>query len=371
MNRKHFVGLLATVLVVALVLLLVPGRTGKQAGLEQTHLLPDLQQKVNDIDWLRITGPGGVTVATLARKDGRWVVSEAGGYAADWGRVKALLSSLAQAVIVEPKTANPQYYSRLGVEDVSRDNAGGVQVEFAEATGLPAVILGKRAQKRSGQYARIASSAESALLDREVDVSPSRTEWLQRTIIDIPAAEVVEVRIEHPDGNVVLARKTSADDKDFRLENVPEGRAAKSDFAVNSLANALASLRLDGVEPDDGKPWPGALKIRVLTADGLLVEGEAMEREEPVSGGETAAGAPEKSFWLRLQASVYRTAVGGPVEADGAGGDADDAQSADKDTAGRAAEINRRTRGWAYRIPQYKYEAMDKRLDDLLKDESS
>jgi hypothetical protein len=39
--------------------------------------------------------------------------------------------------------------------------------------------------------------------------------------------------------------------------------------------------------------------------------------------------------------------------------------------AGRAAEINTRVSGWAYRIPKYKFDSMSKRMGDLLQEEGS
>jgi hypothetical protein len=38
------------------------------------------------------------------------------------------------------------------------------------------------------------------------------------------------------------------------------------------------------------------------------------------------------------------------------------------DATQRAAEINRRVAGWAYRIRKYKYDSMSKHLEDLLQE---
>ena len=41
---------------------------------------------------------------------------------------------------------------------------------------------------------------------------------------------------------------------------------------------------------------------------------------------------------------------------------------AEGETAARAADINERVSGWAYRIPKYKFDTMNKRMDDLLQE---
>ncbi len=49
---------------------------------------------------------------------------------------------------------------------------------------------------------------------------------VDNTVIDLMAGEVAEARITHPDGETVTARKVSADDPDFGLVELPEGRAS-------------------------------------------------------------------------------------------------------------------------------------------------
>lgn len=351
MSRKHFSWLLLVTFLVAVAVLLVPGKTGRESAFQPSLLLPGAASVVNDIDWLRVTAAGNEAVVTLQRGEGAWTVEEAAGYPADWNRVRTLLADLSRAETVEPKTANPDYYPRLGVEAVDSPEAGGVMIEFSEASGLPAVIVGKSAQGRDGQYARLSGQAQSVLLDRRLVVPSQRMDWLDKSIVDISEAEVVEVGIVHPDGETVRATKASADDENFHLEGVPEGRAVRSDWTVNTLAGAQQAMTLDAVVPDSELDWDGAIRHRLLTADGLLIESDLVAVE---TGEESEQPASE--YWVRLQASVYTTAV------ESAAGDAGDAEGASE----RAREINERVGGWAYRIPRYKYDTMSKRMEDLL-----
>ena len=92
-----------------------------------------------------------------------------------------------------------------------------------------------------------------------------------------------------------------------------------------------------------------------MTADGLrvdadLIADEAATEEEP----------GEATYWMRLQSGLYQTAVETgvtpPEEGEGAA-----------ETSERAKAINQRVSGWAYRVPKYKYDAMTKKPEDLLK----
>jgi hypothetical protein len=367
MSRKHFSWLLVVTVIVAAVVLLLPKRTGDESGFTRTTFLPDLQARVNELSWLQVRNGDG-EVATLQRRDDHWQIEEFHGYRADWARLRALLADLAQAEIVEPKTDNPEFYARLGVEAVDSPDATGVLIEFAPDSGLPAVIVGKSAQGRDGRYVRLADQARSALIDRNLDLPQSASEWLETDIVDISDSEVVEVDIAHADGERVVARKASADDEHFALQDIPEGREIRSAWTVDSLANGLSALALEDVAPAGEIAWDDAVRYGLVTADGLRLDVSLVERvtrSEAVEAGEASASeSPE--HWIRLEAGLYQTALDSAVEAPEVEGGADEADEETTDPATRAAEINGRVAGWAYRIPKYKYDGMAKRMEDLL-----
>lgn len=339
MSRKHFSWLLGLTVVAALVAILLPGETGRESAFEKTALMPQLESQVNDIDWLQISADGD-TVATISRSGSQWQVEEAAAYRADWPKIQQLLSALASAQVVEAKTSNPDYYERLGVQDTS------TRIGFRESTALPALISGNTAQGREGQYVRIAGSPQSILIDRELDIPVTLTDWLDREIVDISDSEVVELEIRHPGGETVLAKKVSADDENFELQAIPEGSAAKSDWTVNSLAGGLSSLQLEAVAPVADIDWDGSMHYRLVTADGLDLQAELV--------AVASADGGDDQYWLRLEAQIYTTRLDSDMAGDGG------------ETRERAEEINRRTGGWAYRIPRYRYDSLARRMDDLV-----
>jgi len=352
MSRRHFSWLLGITIVVAVAVLLVPGKTGREAVRESELLLPELAAQVNEVAWLRIVSAGNETVATLARQGNGWVVEESGGYRADWPKLKKLLADLAQAEIVEAKTATPAYYDRLGVEDVAAKEAGGILIEFDAASGIPALIVGNRAQGRSGRYVRLRHVEASALIDRDLEVPAERSAWMDRAVIDISDDEVVEVVITQADGAKLHIARASTDVENFTLQDIPDGREVRSDWTVNAPANALSGLTLEDVRPDGELDWSGAVQYRLVTADRLVIDAGLLQVAAD-SGDESSQDA----YWIRLQAGVYATALA-------AGGDAEDSTER---AGSRAESLNSGFAGWAYRIPKYKYDAMVKRPEDLLK----
>jgi hypothetical protein len=348
MSKKHFSSLLIVTILVAAAVFLVPSKTGREAPVEYTELLPGFAGVVNDLGRVRVSKAGNEVLATLERNEEGWFVAEVSGYPADWNKLKALLAELSRARIVEAKTSNAEYYPRLGVEEVSSPDASGLLLELGEGDDIVAVIVGKAAQGRDGQYVRMAGVEQSLLVDREFKVPAETKDWLDRTIVDIPDGEAVEVEVMHSDGGRVLARKVSADDTDFVLQDIPEGREIQSNWSVNQMGGALSALDLDSVATADDIDWVDASRFRLLTADGLELTAELMTRDE--------------SRWMRLKAAAY-TAQTDTGETSGDEQAGEESVSA----ADRAAEINARLDGWAYEIPQYKYDAMNKRMEDMLK----
>ncbi len=351
MSKKHFFTLLLVTVVVAVLVLLVPGKTAKESAFQKHRLLPGLAKLVNDIEYVQLTGAGGETITTLNRRGGKWLVAESSDYRADWTVLRQLLFDLAAAEVIEGKTSNPEFYKRLGVEDVGGPDAAGLLIAFAEETGLPSLIVGNKAQGRQGQYVRLSGSNQSALIDRALTVPGDMQQWLEREIIDIQQAELVEVSVTHPDGEQIALKKASADDTDFELQMIPQGREVKSNWTVNSIGGGLASLRLDAVVPASDIDWSDAVKIRVLTADGLQVSAQLASVED--------------QYWISLSASAYQE-TGSDEPAD-AGMETD----AFLELTERVNRITERVTGWAYAIPQYKAEVLTKRMEDLLQAEES
>jgi hypothetical protein len=362
MSRKHFSALaIAVGVVLVAVMALLPSRTGHDADPATSAWLPELAAGINEVDTLRVTTAGDETVASLSRGDTQWTIAELGGYPADWNKVRTLLAALAKARVLEEKTSNPQWYSRLGVEDLSSAEATGVLLTLSLDGQEHGVIIGDAADQRSGRYLRSAGAEQSVLADFEAEVPRTAMGWADTQVADLPAANVAEVEIIHPDRDRILVRKVSADDTDYVLDNLPAGRELQSSWSANALGGILAALSMDGVRRADTLDWTQPLLVRVLTFDGMEVRVEAIT--EAVAD-DTATVTPEtataeegeaaQTHWLRFSSSAPFAAV-------------QDAVPEEEDVQARVAAFNARVDGWAYTVPGYKFDAMNKRLADLLK----
>lgn len=377
MSTKHFSWLVAMTLLAALLLLLLPGRTAHQTKTSIEPLFPELAAEVNDIDRVTVIGAGLHTVATLSRRSSGWVLEEAGGYAADWEVLKKLLGSLAQARIVEVKTANADYFSRLGVADVGDPQSSAVLIRLHHADQVRGLLIGSAASERDGQYVRLEGGEQALLIDQRLDVAAEMRHWLDRKIIDLAAAEVVEVSITHADGEAIVVRKVSADDNDFVLQDIPKDRQAQSTWTINALGGSLSDVRLEEVVPEGDIDWTGATRLAVLTADGLLAEADLVRAEDKRwmrvhaadRAGSVAAAAelPAAEPAAPAPTRQEQQSEGEPPAARDGAVAVETAAEVATDTARRAAGINQRTNGWAYALTESAFGVMTRRLEDLLK----
>lgn len=345
--KRGFTYLLAvTILALLAVLVFVPWENAVEESAVEALLLPQLADRINDVDQVEIVAAGDRVVATLTRTSVDWQLEQMDGYHADWPALQNLLAGLAQAKVIEVKTDKPQYYQQLGVESVSSPDADSVLVRLSIGDHLTAIVIGHQAQGRAGQYVRLQDSAASALLDRTLDVSTELLDWADRNIIDINASEVAEVEIVHPDGERVLITRISADQTDFDLVRLPPGREIQSSWSVNSFASSLTLLELESVRPADSVDWQAAVRMRLLTFSGLEIMAEMVEAD---------------GLYLMHLSGAHPAALAVDY------GDDEIAIQAAEDVAKRVEEINQRVKGWAYGIIKYKFEGMVKTQEDILK----
>ncbi len=227
MDKKRFpilvaIALVAIVIAVVLVFKRAPETEGSLSG---GPLLPALSEKLNEVERIQITGAGDKTLVTVDRSGERWAVAERDGYPADAGKVRSLLLKLADARINEPKTANPERYAQLGVEDVAGDSAAGVRLALSGGGYQDSVIIGNSAGMAGGVYARRADEATSVLVGGELNVDREPGQWLQPGIIDIASSRIREIELAIGDGVPLRVAKEALGDANFTVADVPRGRA--------------------------------------------------------------------------------------------------------------------------------------------------
>jgi len=341
---------------VALVLLLTFGqRGGGSSSATGDVFVAGLEDSIGEIERVAIVKANGEAVATLERRPDRWVAVDRNEYAASASKLRQALTELAEARILEQKTANAELYSRLGVEDVTGADATGISVAFTAAgKELPTVILGN-VEGSKYRYVRRAGEAQSFLIDRNPDFPRTAAQWLDSQIVNIASERVREVTITHADGEVVRLSKTGPELTNFEVAGIPAGRELLYPGVANVIGGALRELNLEDVQPAPTAPVEQATVVEVRTFDGLVVR-------------VTGTKANDES-WISLEASADAAAAQAAPAATAAtpaeAGAAPATPPADPNA--EAAAINAKVGGWRYKIAGFQYDQMTRRMSDLLK----
>jgi hypothetical protein len=363
MNRNRFLILLAAT-VIAAVLVVVLDRSGDSGPREMpVTLLPGLEDTVNALAAVDIVAPGGETAVSLRRDDERWRVLEKDGYEADFAQVLDLLRTLAEVGVVEPRTAKPDWYSHLGVQDVSEPDATGRRIDFP-GREVASVIIGQTDPSGEGSYARRADEAESWLLDTVVEVPVDPVAWLEPGIMDIPSSDIAEVLIRHADGEVVRLDRAGEDDPAFVLRDVPDGRKAGDEWKRNSVANGLRGLNLEDVRRFQPPVPEDATRVLFTTTDGLNFVAELFELDDAWWVHFTVSAENEVS--PEAAAEGGETASAAPVDDAGTDAASDTGSDVENQRLVNAVAVDARLSPWMFAIPERRYDDLTRRMEDLL-----
>lgn len=316
-------------------------------------VMADLAQRLGDVARMTVIRGDGKT--TLARRDGVWVVEEKYNYPADAGKVKTTLFGLAALRYAEPKTAKPDLYPRLDVENPGKKDSDAQLVTLSDANGqlMSEMIFGKRRYDifgggNDGIYVRKPGEAQSWLANGTLTLPTGTLDWVDRTITMVSEDTIASARFIAPDGAVVAISRAKKGDKLALAGGIPKGQKLKSDDALTELARGLNYFSLDDVMPATSVPFPdkGVSQAVYTTLDGLTVTIYMIERDE-LSKDDSGKENTKKKYWVKLVASGTGTA------------------------AKQAADINKHVAAWAYAVPDFKANTFKTRIADLLEPEKS
>ena len=346
-----------SIVLFALIAIMIALEVGEQNGSATTGdvLIPGLKDGINNVNSILIERAGDDAVS-VQRQAGDWVVENKGGYRASVSKIREVLLAIADARILERKTANPELYSALGVRDPEIEDSEGVRLIVAGEGVGAAVIIGN-ANQGSNRYVRLVDEAQSLLIDKNPDLPTDASGWLEEALIDIDGAEVRAAQISHTGGAVIRIDKSSAEQTDFDVVDIPEGRELSYSTVANGIGSALSDLNLDDVRPAVEADATAVTTFE--TFDGRTITANVFTADDEAWVSFAAAYAPPEA-----EPEPEDAADGEAAAADGAnGGETEDA-------AAEVENFNARVAGWQFKIPDFKLNQLTRGWEDILKEES-
>ena len=306
--------------------------------------LSGLSNEINSVDQIVISEKTGKL--HLKQDNGKWILLEKSSYPADFGKIKQLLLSLSDLKTIESKTSKPESYGRLGVQKPGEPgDVESRQIDLLDKAGnvISSIIVGKAKVDRApggkpSFYARKPSEEKSWLLSGELAINLSQTDWLDKSIINLSSQRIKSVDIKNADNDEVNIAKSAADDKNFKIVNLPKNAEMKSESIANPIATSLQNLTFEDVQSRASFNLTDKKSVVVTfeTFDGLTIIADIVTQKD--------------KHYILL-----------------------DARFAGKDEKlqNEAKELNARFAEWVYEIPEFKAKAFSKSMQDLLKTKES
>lgn len=354
MNNRKLLTFSVITLGVIIAAVLVSQNRAPTSSIEKSVLFPGLAESINDVTTIALSQQG--KNLTLTQKDKIWGIKESDGYPADFGKVRETVIAVSELMILSEKTSNPQRYARLGVENPEDDGAKSLLLGLKNAGGetLAELIVGQSRHSKSpsdkpGLYVRLPDSQKALLVEGRLELKPEAMNWFQRDLFDISADRVKKIHIRHPDTpEVLLERKEDIDD--FSMPDVPAGKELQSNVVITRMGTLLENMFVDNVISASRLTGADTTSATVEMFDGLTVEIQSAEID----------GKNYSSFSFSADNSVP------------AAGDSEESEKENKpDPLEQAESLNASLQGWAYAIPDFKYELFVRPLSDLIRDAGS
>lgn len=404
MNRNNLIKLAIFCGVVVLLGVLISGREGDGDRIAEglSPVFPELKPELESVQALTVRKQTGELLVSAERSGAGWRIANRDGYPADGKRVRDLLAGLAEAKLQEAKTANPEWYERLGVQDVptrfdgsaeepeekpdphdfaakEKDGPRLVSVTLSDGSEK-SLIIGERAEGWKAHYARLPGDAQSWVLDREIAISMDTLAWMDAKVIDVDLDRVRAVTHRAPDGETLQISKQKPGQENFDVAGIPEGRELRYPAIPEVVADVIDNLRMEDVRLLDQFVFPAGsiYEAEFETFDGLRVHAKVAKVDEDHFVALTA------SFDAGIRYAEADAEAGDSAEqaaeassdSEPAGEDVDNAEmpvSVVKPVADVKAEVaamQEHLKSWVFQIAEYRYRGFTKRLDELLKEQA-
>ncbi len=241
-------------------------------------LLPELMEKINTVEVISIEH-GGQTLTFVHNADGDWTLMEENGYPADKDRIRNLLIGLAHLEKIEPKTALPEFYTDLHVEDNTAEKSQSYLVTLLNADGeqITSLLIGKKISgitwDGQGYFVRFPNNARSWLVRGNVDATGDKLSWLPVRILPLVKGRTASVTLVDGTKTREIVYKRSDPDMPMQVFFMSDSHFMISRNFIDTMEKALTSFDFSGAikRPADLENDPPFTSVMIETIDGLNI----------------------------------------------------------------------------------------------------
>lgn len=284
---------------------------------DRRPLFPGLAQEIADLSRLRVKTPAYALV--MERRGATWVAADRGDYPLRQASVANVLTGLGELRLVESKTANPDLYARIGVEDPNAKGAGSNLVSLDRGSAsLGDLIIGKHAESigydpLGGTFVRRPAEAQSWLAQGSPTIPPALSGWFD----ELPSYPSVDVaRVQVSDGGKIVFDAVKDGDSYKPAAAASDASPVTTqvnDAAVKRLAQVVGTGTFEDVAAADKVNFSGAARsMHFELANGVSIDislgekdGQKWVRYIPTATVDSSAAAQVNDFAARAKSYAF------------------------------------------------------------------
>jgi hypothetical protein len=275
MNRERFTGLIIAALLVISIASYVSTRRNAAHQGHDALLFPALAGELATVSSVDVRKGSATPSVSLRKKGDEWIVAQRADYPADVAKMRKLLLSMSDAKIIEEKTSDPAKYAVINVDDPTKANAAGTQVDFTAKDGAHSLIVGKPSGENN--FVRRGGETTSYLVAPGIYVEFEPRLWIDTKLLDIPADDIDRIDYKPAAGTPYSVHRVVPPAPAPAPPSAPAAAAASAASAAPTAPAPAAPQRpsefvLDGA-PSGRKPAdsptlaPSPATVGNLTAD--------------------------------------------------------------------------------------------------------
>jgi hypothetical protein len=333
---------------------------------------------MNDIAAITITSPDGSS--KLAKSADVWVSETDFNYPADFNRIKAAILKLAELTVGQVVDAEAGDKAAMKMVSPADSPDGGTLVEMMDGSGkqMASLLVGET-RKRSddsqgrfggypdGQFVSPDGGDTVYLVKDNLYEFNRATDWLDKQLLSVTAADVASVRIDGPDRDA-LELAVAEGGSDLAVAELGE-KEEMDTSQVSSIKSALSYLRFESV----ADPALADTESGMDKADTFVVT----TRKGEIYTVQIGAKVPDsENRYARMSVALEPAAADESAEAD-AEQTGEEQQAAEEEKARKAeeraqleqqvADLNAKLGPWTYVIASYKSDTMTSTRDQVVK----
>ncbi|BDX07560.1 DUF4340 domain-containing protein [Planctobacterium marinum] len=241
--------IIAIVALVAIIVGWLLGSDERQSEFSAQPVFSDLQRQIEAVDAFKLESASGIILAAK-KQDGNWLAENSGDYPLQKDQVVRLLNNVVQAELNSAKTAKPENFARLGLQDIAQNDSEAKLLTLFAAEQQWSLLVGNTASSGNGIYVRKPGENQTWLSNTPLSLPTEPNAWLETKILDINLADISEIsRTDHWRivREAVDSEGGTSGEAKWQLAELEEGRALQYDSILENTAENIISLSFDAL----------------------------------------------------------------------------------------------------------------------------